>query len=259
MNSKRPMDTFTHYIAIGDSMSIDLYPYLDLQNDFPEVPSAVGAASLFYQNQDSIWPEFTGRDLRTLYPHLEHANLAIDGATTADVLRPEFLDKIKEYSRSSALVTVTLGGNDFLAVVTARSLDSESVSACVHKLLVQYDNALASLKRVLPSAIFMVATIYDPSDGSGILPGFIDKSDNGLIGHLDQINEHIKNWAQANNALLADVHQRFFGHGPSAPPDERWYWRPNPIEPSAKGASEIRATWLKALFAHERRHHLLSA
>lgn len=41
--------SFTHYLAVGDSMSIDLYPYLDLNSDarvsahllainFPSVP-----------------------------------------------------------------------------------------------------------------------------------------------------------------------------------------------------------------------------
>ena len=49
------------------------------------------------------------------------------------------------------------------------------------------------------------------------------------------------------NALLADVHRHFLGHGVTAPEPERWYWSPNPIEPSARGASEIRRVWWAAL------------
>jgi hypothetical protein len=47
--------------------------------------------------------------------------------------------------------------------------------------------------------------------------------------------------------LLADVHRHFLGHGVTAPAQERWYWSPNPIEPSARGASEIRRVWWAAV------------
>jgi hypothetical protein len=47
--------------------------------------------------------------------------------------------------------------------------------------------------------------------------------------------------------MLAEVHAHFLGHGVSVLERERWYWRHNLIEPSARGASEIRRVWWDAL------------
>jgi hypothetical protein len=52
-------------------------------------------------------------------------------------------------------------------------------------------------------------------------------------------------------ALIADVHQRFLGHGvlagdpgqPSARPANRAVWYRDIIEPNAWGASEVRAAF----------------
>ena len=52
---------------------------------------------------------------------------------------------------------------------------------------------------------------------------------------------------ESDRILLADVHRRFLGHGVTAPERDRWYWRRNPIEPNARGASEIRRVWLETM------------
>src|SRR5918998_556876 len=89
----------------------------------------LGAASLFYRNDDARWPEFRGRDLATLVPGIairnEHAlshparypsdNLTTDGATTGDVLSYQ-LPRL-ERSRERTLVTITAGGNDLLMML----------------------------------------------------------------------------------------------------------------------------------------------
>src|SRR3954469_14021820 len=85
----RHVTVFTRYIALGDSMSIDLYPALDageidvavaLERD-PHAGSVapIGAASLLYQNDDARWPEDQGTDLVTRYPGIAMQNLATDG------------------------------------------------------------------------------------------------------------------------------------------------------------------------------------
>jgi hypothetical protein len=45
------------------------------------------------------------------------------------------------------------------------------------------------------------------------------------------------------------VYAHFLGHGVSAAEADRWYWRRSPIEPNARGASEVRAVWLESLRA----------
>ena len=72
------MPFFTTYLALGDSMSIDLYPALDageidvavaLERDVSAGNVApLGAASLLYRNDDARWPEEQGADLLTRYP-----------------------------------------------------------------------------------------------------------------------------------------------------------------------------------------------
>src|SRR3954471_17366725 len=119
---------FVRYIALGDSMSIDLYPALDAG----EVDVAValervttagrvaplGAASLLYKNSEERWPDDVGDDLSALFPGIELTNLATDGATIGEV----FGEQIPQLEDTSdrVLITLTAGGNDLLSAVGNR-------------------------------------------------------------------------------------------------------------------------------------------
>jgi hypothetical protein len=106
-----------------------------------------------------------------------------------------------------------------------------------------------------PDAPIVVATVYDPSDGSGDagrlgLPPWPDALD-----RLTELNQALQALAAAYGALVADVHARFLGHGlaagdptqPAARPADRELWYCGLIEPNAWGASEIRAALWEAL------------
>ena len=97
----------------------------------------------------------------------------------------------------------------------------------------------------------MVATVYDPSGGSG---------DAGRLGLppwpealelLAELNRGLRALADEHKALVADVHGRFLGHGlatgnpaqPATRPPDRGLWYCDLIEPNAWGASEIRAAF----------------
>ena len=65
---------------------------------------------------------------------------------------------------------------------------------------------------------------------------------------LGSINDGIRRLAsRKEGVLLADIAAHFAGHGLSTPPADRWYWPHMLIEPSARGASEIRRLWLRAV------------
>ena len=65
---------------------------------------------------------------------------------------------------------------------------------------------------------------------------------------LDGFNSHVRRLAEGTpQVVFADAHARFHGHGASAADAERWYWRRSLIEPSARGAHEIRRVWREAL------------
>src|SRR5688500_18179193 len=99
---------FTHYIALGDSISIDIYPAADVARRHPGKASTdrLGAASLFVWNDDLLWPEFRGRDLKSQFPDLKATDLTADGATTESLTWQ--VDRIPR-SDEQTLVTITAG------------------------------------------------------------------------------------------------------------------------------------------------------
>lgn len=233
-------DPLVAYVALGDSMSIDLYPHLDLRRSVSSPLEPVGAASLLFRNHEQTWPEFKGVDLISSFPDIALANFAEDGAHARRVTDQTALMRIQSFAQQPILITITAGGNDLLSLIRGEQP--------LNQLTVAKESlrsAMSAIEREFPRAIVMVTTVYDPSDGTGELPGYpkLDRA----VEKLNELNQHIGDLANQFGALLADVHSHFFGHGMSAPPQERWYWDKNPIEPSARGASEIRRVWFKEL------------
>jgi lysophospholipase L1-like esterase len=230
---------FTAYIALGDSMSIDYYPAVD--KGLP-VDTPIGAASLLYRNDDQLWSEFTRRDLLTANPGIVFANLTADGATTFDLLDESWFGLVKRFASDRVLATLTIGGNDALRLLGFESYQMEALIAEVGAIVDRYNKVVSLIRETLPDATIILATIYDPSDGTGVLPGRASYSDK--LPFLDVLNKEIAETASATrNCLLADVHKHFHGHGVRAKPCECYYWAANPIEPSALGASELRRLW----------------
>jgi len=238
------MDNPAAYICLGDSMSIDEYPYFDLQVSHPNITRSVGAGSLLFRNVPELWPEFNGRDIATLFPEARFVNLACDGATTFDYLNDEYLAFVKEFHTQFAIVTITLGGNDLLQVLHLGARDVKELQSKVEDILSRYDAVLNQLIQRMPRALVIASTIYDPTDGSGELPGVGDISE--ILPMLHATNSGIVESARKRDVLIVDTYKHFFGHGLSVSAEERWYWQ-NPIEPGAKGASELRRLWLDKL------------
>jgi lysophospholipase L1-like esterase len=249
------------YYALGDSMSIDLYPALDagevevavaLERD----PSAgtvapLGAASLLYQNDDARWPEEQGGDLVSRYPGMVLHNLAADGATIGDV----FGDQLPQLDESDegTLVTLTVGGNDLLSAFANRPRVS-LLEAIARDVAEAYELLLDTVRRARPNSLILLTTIYDPSDRMGRIPGVLEEAGKLPLAVLDGLNARIRTLASGTpQAALADVYGHFLGHGASAPEEDRWYWRRSLIEPNALGASEMRRVWRDVLDEEELR------
>ena len=246
------------YIALGDSMSIDLYPALDAGETDVAVAlerraeagtiAPLGAASLLTRNDDERWPEFTGRDLLTQWPGIAAEILATDGATIGDVFDAQ-LSALRE-GDEEAIVTLTVGGNDLLSAFAAKPRGT-LMERIVRDIGGAYDALLDAIDDRLPRARIVLTTVYDPSDLSGVIPGVLEEAGQLPLRHLDSLNAHIRARAQArDNTILADVHAHFLGHGASVEPEQRWYWRRSLVEPSALGASEIRRVWASVLQLH---------
>jgi lysophospholipase L1-like esterase len=236
---------FSLYVALGDSMSTDHYPTCDVRNlDAPPGRlDPLGAASLLHSNDDARWPEFRGHDLNRLFPGLEFLNLAEDGATIDDVTTEELARLGHDSNDPGILLTLTAGGNDLLdALVSGQPLER-----AVRQIERRYADLVATVREELPAATLVLTTVYDPTDGTGHLPG-LESLGRLPLEYLDRFKEGVRDLArETEHARLADVHRHFLGHGVSAPEPDRWYWRRNPIEPNARGASEIRRMWLEAV------------
>jgi lysophospholipase L1-like esterase len=245
---------FTEYVALGDSLSIDLYPALDagevdvavaLERD-PEAGAVapLGAAALFHRNQETHWPEFAGRDLATLYPGIGYRSLAEDGATIGDVYAQ--LATLGE-SDAPTLITLTVGGNDLLSAMANRPKE-RLLATIVRDIAEAYSYVVSAVREARPSACIILTTVYDPSDRLARIPGVLEDVGPLPLHHLDALNKRIRDLARGDPDLrLADVYLHFLGHGASVPESDRWYWRRSLIEPNARGASEIRRVWWEAL------------
>jgi lysophospholipase L1-like esterase len=228
------------YAALGDSISID---------DYAGGPGR-GAASLLLRNRDDDFPDWTGRDLATRDPTARLHLLASDGATSATVAGQQ-LWRLRRLHRTPTLATVTMGGNDLMAAYG----DEVAARHAIRAVVEHGRSVLGGLRELMgPERPIVFGTVYDPSDGSG------DAGRLGLppwpeaLALLAQLNRVLASLAAEHDALLADLHARFLGHGlaagdpgqPTARPASRALWYCDLIEPNAWGASEVRAALWEA-------------
>jgi lysophospholipase L1-like esterase len=226
------------YVALGDSISIDHYAG----------GRGRGGASLLARNRDDDFPQWRGRDLATLDPHLSYHLLATNGGTTSTLLDSQ-LRWLERSALAPTVVTLTVGGNDLLGAYG----DTRRAREVVSVVRARVGQALVRLRGVLrqPSDLVIVGTVYDPSDGTG------DASRVGLppwprvVDVLAELNAELRGVAAEQGARVADIHGYFLGHGLRAGnpaqsdprPANRDLWFCNVIEPNAWGASAVRAAF----------------
>ncbi|GAA4973948.1 SGNH/GDSL hydrolase family protein [Actinoplanes utahensis] len=226
------------YVALGDSMSIDDYAG----------GAGRGAASLLHRNRDADFPDWADRDL-TAAGYAVRV-LARDGALTADVIERQ----LPSVQGPVDLVTVTMGGNDLLSVYG----DDSAAAAVVGRVEAQAEGVLVRLRRIVGrDCRIVVTTVYDPSDGTGAVPGSGLASWGRGPHWIRTLNAVLISAAGRHGAVVADVHAAFHGHGVTAGdparsdarPADRDLWFCGVVEPNAWGAHHIRATWWEALTA----------
>jgi lysophospholipase L1-like esterase len=229
------------YVALGDSISID---------EYAGGPGR-GGASLLARNRDDDFPAWRGRDLASARPELGFSLLAVDGGTIRSVLGSQ-LPRLEASGVVPRVVTLTVGGNDVLSAYgdTGRALE------IVREVRAGVGEAVDRLRALTaPGDPIVVATVYDPSDGTAAahrvgLPPWPD-----VVEVLGSLNAVLRCVAADRGAAVADVHGHFLGHGlsrgnpavVSARPSDRELWYCRIIEPNAWGASAVRAAFWEAL------------
>ena len=185
---------------------------------------AVQPGRLLVRNDDGLFPEFRGQDLASRGPvRLEHR--ARDGATVDDLsaqaagIRPE----------GPAAALLTIGGNDLLAGLL---LDrGPGVDA--------FEAALARFLEGLSVRPVFLGNVYDPTFGDD-RRNFLDVDPALARANHGRVNAAIARLAGRYGALV-DLHAHFLRGDPS--------WFSATIEPSLRGASEVRRCFLPPLLS----------
>jgi hypothetical protein len=248
------MRPFVRYLSMGDGLSADLTPALDLKladvavalerdargGDVPPI----GAGSLLFQNDDERWPDFAGDDLRTLAGCASIVRCSMDGASIGDIFDEQVL--ASEGSDEPTVITLTAGAIDLLSAMATKPAAAR-LDAIVRDAVTGVLALAEALHARHTDLMLLLTTLPDPTDGIGVFPD-ARSGDAVPPGALVQFNSLLKERGRGlRDTVVADAHGAFFSHGLTAPESERWFWKRNPHEPSALGASELRRVWLDVL------------
>lgn len=170
---------------------------------------------LLMRNDDRLFPEFRGQDL-TARGAARLVHRAQDGATVSDLPGQGRGVRVD----GPAIALVTIGGNDLLA-----GLIRDSGSG-----LQAFATRLEGFLQQLPVRPVLLGNVYDPTFGDdarnflGVDPTLARSNHRRLNALLAA--------AASRYGALADLHGHFLTGDPS--------WFTNTIEPSLRGASEVR-------------------
>jgi lysophospholipase L1-like esterase len=233
-----------YYVSLGDSISIDAYAG----------GTGCGAASLLFRNRDDLFPDWQGRDLKTVLPGVHLIPRAMDAATSASV-RYVQLPQLLEMRVLPQLATITIGGNDLL-----QAFGNDAAADAAHLALREHGEVILQRLRTLmgQDAPILLGTIYDPSDGTGdsaAVQIMAWPSALSWLHRFHRFNETLTELAANYGAILTDIHAYFLGHGITVGspaqedprPANRELYYCGVIEPNGWGAGAIRALWWETL------------
>jgi len=209
---ERPLNDVLTLVTFGDSI-LDCARYNN---------RGIHPAQLIVENDDALFPHFAGHDLATCRRAvLEHR--ARDGARVGDLAGQVAGMKL----RAPAAALITIGGNDLLGGLAID--EGAGIS--------RFQRTLTAFLRSLPQILVLLANVYDPTFGDDSR-NFLNVDPRIARKNLLRMNRVIADLAERHGELV-DLHAHFL-HG-----DESWFT--NTIEPSLRGASEVRAAFLPAV------------
>jgi hypothetical protein len=179
-------------------------------------------AALILENDDRLFPDFKGRDLKALGANrLEHR--AIDGARAPNL----FTQSRGLCVTGPAIGLLTIGGNDLLGGL---AIDQGPGIEAFGRTLLRFVTSL-------PIRPLLIGNVYDPTLGDDSR-NFLGVDPSLARRNFRLVNEVIARVAQAQGHLV-DLHAHFLKGDLS--------WFTMIIEPSLRGASEVRRCFLEAI------------
>lgn len=195
-----------HYLALGDSISID---------EYTGIPGG-GAASQFAR----AVPADTFQDLTG------------DGWMTQQVQKA-----LSRIEGSPNVITLTVGGNDLLALLLQKDepaiLDGRNILLIISRI----QEICVHLRKTYDARLIL-NTVYDPTDGDAghLADAHLPVE---VLKMLGELNHGIRLVARAYGARVSDLEKLFKGHGFWS--DDPWLT--DIIEPNLAGATAIARHW----------------
>lgn len=173
-----------------------------------------------------------GKCLRQLYPNLTATNLSQSGSTSLQHERYQ-LPKVPRDVSAKAVVVMTTGGNDLIhSYGKAPPVEGamygatwEQARPWIAAFGQRLERMVTELKHRFPAGVTLcLATIYDPSDGTGVLRHTGLRAWPDGVRILAGYNEEIRKTAARHPEVrVVEVHQAFLGHGFHC----RHWWEPH--------------------------------
>ncbi|MCG3172262.1 MAG: hypothetical protein GMKNLPBB_00409 [Myxococcota bacterium] len=236
-----PMDGVKRWIVLGDSIS-----------DGCCRTFAQSYVGLLKNNNDREWPGFKGKDLTTKYPGIEYLDYAEGGATTKTLLSKQ-MPKVQGGKPGKTVVTVTIGGNNLLAILGSSKADGARAADAYAADLKTMLDFFADKKNFPDGAFVYMANIYEFTDNTGdvkLCPRLpINWPDAIFI--FERYRKELTGLAKTyDNVAVVPLWEHFLGHGYLSgdqsrnkyydPADPTNWFESDCIHPTPRGHHEIR-------------------
>jgi lysophospholipase L1-like esterase len=240
------------YVALGSSFAAG-----------PGVPDPLGACGRSDHNYSHLVAAELG---------LQLTDVSCNGATTdhiLDTLQNGAAPQINAVSSDTALVTVTIGGNDITftsstfacagksaAERCTAKLDQAAINEAIRQLPGKLAAVLDAIKARAPQAMIVVVTYprVFPTDATSCSELALSAADTNYLAAIGQrLEDAFVSVTRREQSLIADAYVRAAGHGPCDTVAERWVNGNNVADtgiryhPTAEGHIEMARLVLAAL------------
>ncbi len=211
------------------------------------------------------WPDVAEKSLHAKWPKLVKTNLAVSGSIS--IQHEARIDRMPTF-RGHGIVVMTSGGNDLIHSYGKQppregamyGAGFEQAKPWIASFEKRYDRMIAKVTTHFPDGCeIYVGTIYDPSDGTGVLPytGLPAWPDAPKI--LASYNDIIRRLpSRFKNVHVVEIHDAFMGHGLHSShfweacydkADPHCWMFDNIEDPNERGYDAIRRLFLNCILA----------